>query len=84
MQFPSVDPSKEHMSASYLIQEYDIREKKGVKRVKNPEFPKSEVNPDCSLKDMCIRRSSCSGIRRSGETGYAKVKSLEARSPEVT
>jgi hypothetical protein len=56
-------------------------------KVPKPEAPKSrspEDNLDHSSKETHVRRSTCSGIRRSGETGYAKVKSPEARSPEVT
>jgi hypothetical protein len=49
-----------------------------------PEVPKSGVNLDRSSQETCVRRSTCSGVRRSGETGYAKVKSPEARSPRVT
>jgi hypothetical protein len=43
-----------------------------------PEVLKLGVNPDRLSQETRVRRSACSGVRCSVETGYAKVKSPEA------
>jgi hypothetical protein len=45
--------------------------------VKTLEVPKSGVNPDRSSKETRVDRLACSGIRHSGETKCAKVKTPE-------
>jgi hypothetical protein len=84
MHFLSVDPSKGHVSAYRLVREYKIREKQGVNRVESPEVPKYGDNLCRSSKETCVRRSACSRIQRSGETGYAEVKSPKSESSKVT
>jgi hypothetical protein len=76
----SVDPSKERVSISYLVQKYEIWEKWSVLMHK---LPNSVVNPDHSSQETCVRRSACSRVWHSGETRCAKVKSPEAQSPRV-
>jgi hypothetical protein len=51
--------------------------------VKNPEVPKSRVNPDCSSKGTCVYRLACSGIRHSGETKCDRVKTPEVPKSRV-
>jgi hypothetical protein len=52
-------------------------------RRKLPKSRSPGVDPDHPSKGTHVRRSSCSGVRRSGELECASVKSPEARSPKA-